>query len=224
MQLSAPVYQLKRRAKAMSRQLGVALNQTLDQLAREEGFKGWSHLAAALADQSPARTLFERARPGQLILLAARPGHGKTLMALELLAEAVNAGHQGVFFTLEYTQQQVEQQLEAIGQSLAALGERFVSDNSDNISADYIISRLAETPAGKVVVVDYLHLLDQKRENPDLLNQVFISQVDRSFEAADQSAATPGTADVRLPNPIDLQLFAATCFLHDGTVQINTTG
>ncbi len=239
MQLSAPVYQLKRRAKAMSRQLGVALNQTLDQLAREEGFKGWSHLAAALADQSPARTLFERARPGQLILLAARPGHGKTLMALELLAEAVNAGHQGVFFTLEYTQQQVEQQLEAIGQSLAALGERFVSDNSDNISADYIISRLAETPAGTVVVVDYLQLLDQKRENPDLLNQVkalkafaeakeliivFISQVDRSFEAADQRAATPGTADVRLPNPIDLQLFAATCFLHDGTVQINTTG
>ena len=239
MQLSAPVYHLKRRAKALSRQLGVPLNQTLDQLARKEGFNSWSHLAATLADQSPARTLFERARPGQLILLGARPGHGKTLMALELLAEAVQAGHHGVFFTLEYTQQEVVQRLDAIGQSQAVLGERFVSDNSDDISADYIIRRLSQTPAGTVIVVDYLQLLDQKRENPNLLDQVkalkafaeakeliivFISQVDRSFEATEQGSEMPGLADVRLPNPIDLSLFHQTCFLHDGRVQINVTG
>lgn len=239
MKLSAPVYRLKRHAKARSRERGIPLNQALDQLAREEGFNSWSHLAASLSDTSPAKTLLEHARPGQLILLGARPGHGKTLMALELLAEAVRAGHHGVFFTLEYTQQEVEQRLEGIGHSLVTLGERFVSDSSDNICADYIIKRLAETPAGTVVVVDYLQLLDQKRENPDLLNQVhalkafaelkelimvFISQVDRSFEEGSERDTTPGLADVRLPNPIDLNLFAATCFLHDGQVEISATG
>jgi replicative DNA helicase len=239
MKLSAPVYHLKRQAKSRARELGIPHNQALDQLARDEGFNSWSHLAASLANDSPAKTLFERARPGDLILLGARPGHGKTLMALELLAHAVHSGNHAMLFTLESTQQEVAQRLESIGQSLAALGDRFVSDNSDDISAEYIIQRLAQTAPGTVVVVDYLQLLDQKRENPDLLDQVkalkgfaelkkitivFISQVDRSFENTRESDATPRLTDVRMPNPIDLSLFNSSCFLHDGKVQINATG
>lgn len=239
MKLSAPVYHLKRQAKARSRDLGIPLHAALDQLARIEGFNSWSHLAASLTDASPARVLFARAQPGNLILLGARPGHGKTLMALELLAEAVQAGNHGVFFTLEYTRQEVLARLESIGQSPSSLGPRFRSDNSDEISAQYIIEQCNETPPGTLVVIDYLQLLDQKRDNPPLLDQVkalkafaaenalimvFISQVDRRFDAANQKDVTPGLADVRLPNPMDLSLFNQACFLHDGTVQISAVG
>jgi hypothetical protein len=52
------------------------------------------------------------------------------------------------------------------------LAERFTFDTSDNIRADYIIDRLLSAPQGTVAVVDYLQLLDQKRENSELMTQV----------------------------------------------------
>ena len=85
---------------------------------------------------------------------------------------------------------------------------------------------------GTLVVVDYLQLLDQKRENPELMVQVralqsfardrglifvFISQIDRSYDPLKKPC--PDLEDVRLPNPLDLSLFTKTCFLNNGEVQ-----
>ncbi|MDW3181800.1 hypothetical protein [Roseobacter sp.] len=79
----------------------------------------------------------------------------------------------------------------------------------------------------------YLQLLDQKRSNPRLDEQVralkrfsfergaiivMISQIDRAFERS--SGGTPSIHDIRLPNPVDLSLFDKRCFLHDGEVRI----
>lgn len=46
MSLSAPIYVLKRRAKQLSREAGIPLNQALDRIARDEGFQTWSLLIA----------------------------------------------------------------------------------------------------------------------------------------------------------------------------------
>ncbi len=85
------------------------------------------------------------------------------------------------------------------------------------------------------MVVDYLQLLDQKRDNPELMVQVralqsfardrglifvFISQIDRSYDPAVKPC--PDLEDVRLPNPLDLRLFSKTCFLHNGEIRFRT--
>ncbi|NIA70001.1 DNA helicase [Pelagibius litoralis] len=233
MRLSAPIYRLKRRAKVLSRAERIPLNEALDRVAVAEGFTSWSLLAARASATAPSRALLARLNPGDLVLLGARPGHGKTLMGLELIMEALKLGRRGVFFTLEYSENDVLDRLRSIGGDPAVFGDRFAFDTSDAISAGYIIDRLASAPQGSVAVVDYLQLLDQKRENPELMVQVralkafasargliivFISQIDRSYDAS--ARPCPDLKDVRLPNPLDLTLFNKTCFLNDGKVQI----
>ena len=234
-QLSAPIYRLKRQAKALARTKGLALHAALDQLARQEGFQSWSHLSAAAAEMSPARTLLNSLQPGELVLLGARPGQGKTLFGLELLALAAAAGRVAVFFTLEYTPEQARERLRSIDQASEANAPDISLDCSDQICADYIIDQQKGVAEGSVLVVDYLQLLDQNRSHPPLAEQirslsrfaqarrvsiVFISQIDRAFDA--RSDSMPGLEDVRLPNPIDLGIFAKQCFLHDGQVLIRS--
>src|SRR5215216_6482137 len=119
-----------------------------------------------------ASALFARLSPGDLVLLGARPGHGKTQLSLKLAVEAMKSGHQGRFFTLEYSAADVLDLFKSIGEDPADFRNVFEFDVSDAISAEYIMSRLSTMPAGTVVVIDYLQLLDQKREKPELMAQV----------------------------------------------------
>lgn len=232
MELSAPIYYLKRQARLLSRQEKLPLHEALDRVAAQEGFASWSLLAAKATEAAPAGRLFAHLAPGDLVLVGARPGHGKTLMSLELAVEAMKSGNRGVFFTLEYTEKDVLDRFRAIGAEPSQFNDRFVFDNSDAISADYIVKTLGSAPRGTLVVIDYLQLLDQKRENPDLMAQVrtlkgfardrglilvFISQIDRSYDPANKPV--PDLSDVRLPNPLDLSLFNKTCFLNKGEIR-----
>ena len=67
------------------------------------------------AATSPAERLFARLSPGDLLLLGARPGQGKTLMSLELAVQAMKSGSRSVFFTLEYTEKDMLDRFRAIG-------------------------------------------------------------------------------------------------------------
>jgi replicative DNA helicase len=237
MKLSAPIYRLKRQAKTLARDKGVPLHQALDLIAAEEGFSSWSLLAARAAEASPARELLQHLESGDLMLIGAPRGHGKTLMSLEVAVEAIKAGRDGAFFSLDCSEADVAGLLQSIGQDPATLGERFIFDGSDAINADHIVERLAAAPRGTVAVIDYLQILDQRRENPALMDQVralktfaaergiailFISQIDRSYDPAKK--VLPDLEDVRLPNPLDLTLFDKACFLRDGEVQLDATG
>jgi hypothetical protein len=236
MKLSAPIYHLKRKARRLSRDEKIPLHEALDRIAVEEGFNGWSLLAAKAASAAPASKLFAQLQLGDMVLVGARPGQGKTLMSLELAVEAMKSGNRGMFFTLEYTEKNLLDRFRAIGVDRAQFDGLFELDSSDAISADYIIKKLASAPRGTLVVIDYLQLLDQKRDNPDLMTQVrtlkafarerglvivFISQIDRAY---DQSTKPfPDLGDVRLPNPLDLKLFNKTCFLNNGEVQFRAS-
>ncbi|WP_353643889.1 DNA helicase [Mesorhizobium sp. WSM2239] len=232
MKLSAPVYHLKRKAKLLSRDENIRLHEALDRIAAKEGFSSWSLLAAKLSATAPVKELFARLSPGDLVLVGARPGQGKTLMSLALAVEAMKSGNRGVFFTLEYTEKDILNRSHSIGTELAHFGGLFEFDNSDAISAAYIVEALDSAPRGTLVVIDYLQLLDQKRENPELTAQVsqlksfardrglilvFISQIDRSYDPSEKPC--PDISDVRLPNPLDLSLFDKTCFLNNGEMR-----
>lgn len=233
MKLSAPIYRLKREAKLKSRSEGIPLHEALDQVARVEGFSSWSLLSSRLAEEKPARSVFRELNPGDLVLLGARPGHGKTLLGMEIMVEAMKTGRKGWLFTLEYTDPEVIGLFVHIGEVAQAYEGLFAYDNSDGIEAGYIIERLAEVEAGAVVVIDYLQILDQNRDHADLSVQVealkafaaargiviaFIAQIDRRF--APETSGLPGLDDVRLPNPLDLTVFDKTCFLHNGEMQV----
>ena len=166
MKLSQPIHQLKRRSKRQAREAGIPLHKALNETARREGFASWSLLVAKMAGAVPAATLFNQLEPGDLLLVGGRPGQGKTLISLELAAEALRRGRHGAFFTLEYAERDVRARLQALGLDISQFEERFAVDCSDAISADYIIRTLAGAARGTLVVIDYLQLLDQKRENP----------------------------------------------------------
>ena len=236
MKLSVPIFRLKRTAKVLAQQEKIPLHKALDRVAIDEGFRNWSLLAAQISNLTPVRKLLAQLSPGDLVLLAARPGHGKTLMGLELVSEAIKQGNRGVFFTLEYTENDVQNRLRAINAKFTIFDDKFEFDDCDKINADYIVNRLAKAKRGTVVVVDYLQLLDQKRENPELSVQVralrsfakksgvvivVISQIDRSYDPIKKPI--PDLEDVRLPNAVDLSLFSKTCFLNNGEMQVRTT-
>jgi replicative DNA helicase len=183
-----------------------------------------------------ANALFARLLPGDLMILGARPGQGKTQLSLGLAVEAMRSGRQAMFFTLEYSAADVLSLFKSIGEDPADFRNVFKFDVSDNINAEYITAQLATMPEGTVVVIDYLQLLDQKRENPELLVQVralksfaserglimvFLSQIDRSYSPSAETC--PSLDDIRLPNPLDLTLFNKACFLNDGALQFSAS-
>ncbi len=234
MQLSAPIYVLKRKAKLLARESDIALHQALDSVAIEEGFQSWSHLASTLSNESPAREPLSQLEPGDLVLVGARPGHGKTLLALEMAVKASQLRRKGYFFTLDYNERDVADRLSVMGIDQNSTNSSVVVDTSDYVSADYVISRLRTEKEPALIIVDYLQLLDQKRTNPSLDDQikslqryvidsgaicVVISQIDRSFDLSEKSM--PDISDVRLPNPLDLSAFHKHYFLHDGKIQLD---
>lgn len=233
MRLSSPIYTLKRQAKLQARDNDVRLHVVLDQIAIKEGFKDWSHLASTYAKTTPAREIMKQLNSGDMVLVGARPGHGKTLLGLELIALAEKNNRKGYFFTLEYNQLDVWHQLEKLGFNPKDFDRTIVVDTSDDICAAHITERLSNTSEDALIVIDYLQLLDQRRSNPPLGEQVralkefathrgaivvVISQIDRAFELS--TNGMPSIEDIRLPNPVDLSLFDKRCFLHDGEVQI----
>ncbi|MBW9056165.1 DNA helicase [Rhizobium mesosinicum] len=230
MKLSQPIYQLKRRAKLLARTDTIPLHQALDRIAQEEGFSAWSLLSSRHDMSAPS--MLSQLSDGELLLIAARPGHGKTLLGLQLLLDAVREARSATFFTLEYTKEQTVKRIHALPEG-EALGDRIEIVTSDEISADYIIRHLADAPKGTVAVIDYLQILDQQRSKPGLPEQVsalrtfarntgtvlaFISQIDRSFETGGKNL--PDLRDVRLPNQLDLGLFTKACFLHNRELRL----
>ncbi|MEP3112573.1 DNA helicase [Nisaea sp.] len=234
MRFSHPVFRLKRQARLLSREENIPLNKALDRIAAGEGYKSWGHLAANAETGRPAGALLAQLAPGDLVILGARPGHGKTLLGLELLAEAAKAGRYGFFFTLDYSDADVVDRVRALGIEPGEISSRVTLDTSDGICADHIIAEMDTAPPRSIAVVDYLQLLDQKRRNPELAEQVaalrtfaqtighivvLISQIDRAYDPEEKPL--PDLSDVRLPNPVDLTLFTKSCFLHDGEVRLD---
>ena len=238
MKPSTPIQRLKRRARRLSREAGVPLHVALDRVAMTEGFARWSLLAArAPTPRAPAAAVLARLDPGDLVLLGARPGHGKTLTGLGVIMDAVERGRQAWFFTLASTLDETLERVRKIGRDPSAFARHATFDDSDRICAGHVVARLSGADRGAVAVVDYLQLLDERREHPVLGEQVaalrafargsgttlvLISQIDRSYDPTLRPC--PELDDVRLPNPVDLALFDKTCFLHAGEVRVSAPG
>ncbi len=233
MRLSAPIYQLKRRAKLLARDENIPLHQAQARIAADEGFTAWSLLAARATPDVHVNASLAELVDGDILLIAARPGHGKTRLGLRILLDAALEGRQSALFSLEYTEREAMDRFRALADPLPATMPEIVT--TDDICADYIIHHLSGAPSGSVALIDYLQLLDQQRTKPPLSDQMkalqaftrstgvilaVIAQIDRSY--APETAAVPGLADLRLPNPIPLGVFSKACFLNGDEVRFQT--
>ncbi|KPL55495.1 DNA helicase [Prosthecomicrobium hirschii] len=235
MKPTTPIHQLKHRARLMARRETIPLHEALDRVARAEGFPRWSLLSARHAAGTPLTALLPRLVDGDLLLLGARPGQGKTLLGLQLLLDAARAGRGAFFFTLEYSSREARQRIRSLDRSEGGWGDKLEIVASDAICADFIIGHLSGAPRGTVAIIDYLQILDQQRSKPALADQVralrdfasetgivlgFISQIDRRFDPAQKPL--PDITDIRLPNPVGMHHFTKVCFLHDGDISLQT--
>ncbi len=235
LQLSAPIFVLKSEAKELKRTTGVTLLAALNQIARLEGFSSWSLLLAKAESFRPQtrEEILEYINPGDLLLVASRPGQGKTIFTLRLLVQALAQKRKCFFFTLDYTRKEVAARLAAIDETICENHPLLKLDFSDEISAAYIVQKTRrELTPGSLIAIDFLQLLDQRRTKPALQAQVeqlkdfakeqkciviLISQIDRAFDQ--EIDRPPKLADVRLPNPVDLNLFNKSLLLHKGRVK-----
>ncbi|WP_455289649.1 DnaB-like helicase C-terminal domain-containing protein [Cupriavidus necator] len=106
---------MKHKAKLLSRQDSIPLHKALDRVAIQGWLPRLELTCGETSGDHAAGKLFEQLAPGDLVLIGARPGQGKTLMSLELSVEAIKSGRRSVFFTLEYTEKDILDRLRAIG-------------------------------------------------------------------------------------------------------------
>lgn len=242
MKLSAPIHVLKSEAQRLKKEKSITNTEALDLIAQREGFNSWSLLQSKKDEMFPKSydEILDFFNPGDIVLIGARPSKGKTVFTIGLFVQAVQRRlAQNYFFTLSEIHKDIAGRIalydESIGnfeEKLGYPGNKAIGyigvDYSDEISADYIIEKTKNTIEKKsLIVVDYLQLLDEKRSNPPLEEQVlklkkyaqekecvviFISQLNRELEY--RVDKKPLKNDVRLPNPLDLKFFNKIIMLH----------
>lgn len=243
MKISNPIYVLRRQAKELKRRQDVSLSEALNQVASREGFDSWSLLMSK--SQSVFPTKYSETlgflNDGDLVLVAARPGVGKTTFSIGLFAQAIEEERpRGFCFTLVESPPQLERRIARYSAKFANAqangtgeedAEPYLLSYSNDICAEYIISESRhQLEPGSLIIVDYLQLLSEKRTHPPLQEQVeqlkkfasevgciilFICQLDRQVES--RTNQKPPLEDIRLPNPLDLGLFNKIILLYRET-------
>ena len=238
MKTSFPIFVLRRQAKELKNRHGIAMSEALNRIAIREGFTSWSLLMSGSAGLFPTQfsEVLEFLNHGDLALIGARPGVGKTSFATGMFVQAIQRERpKGFFFTLVETPAQLTARISRYDENISRdKGAHWLS-YSNEICADYIIREVRDrVKPGSLIVIDYLQLLSEKRVNPPLQEQVaqlkkfasesgcivvFICQLDRQVESRDNQR--PTIEDIRLPNPLDLGLLNKVILLYRETRSAN---
>jgi hypothetical protein len=107
-------------------------------------------------------------------LVAARPRRGKSTFAAGLISQASESGRpQSYLFTVLERERESEQRIGIYLGSDHTTSNACHIDRSDDISADYILGVIkGKIAPGSLIVVDYLQLMDEKRVNPAIQEQI----------------------------------------------------
>lgn len=193
--------------------LSVALKKNLKDL--EDTSRKPGELSGLTSGYEEIDTLLMGMQPGQLIVLAARPGMGKTSLGLNILQRSVEAsGLPGVIFSLEMLEHELslkllaakgkidlkkmktkdftQTDLRGIGAAYQQLGQQpiYINDSGSTTVLD-IISRCRKIKSEQglgLVMVDYLQLL---RATSDVSREQQISEMSRGLKAMAKELECP---------------------------------
>ena len=112
------------------------MTEALDEIAKTEGFSSWSLLLAKSKELIPKtqEDILNYLNPGDLMLIGARPGLGKTTFTLQILLQAVKEKRQCYFFSLEYSRRDLAAKLADLDESIGQNNPFIHFDFSDEIS------------------------------------------------------------------------------------------
>ena len=231
MKLSAPIHVLKSQAQLLRKGQSISNTEALNLIAKREGYNSWSLLHSEHRDGFPSSYdgILEYFNPGDLVLIGARPSKGKTVFVIGLFVQAIQKKvAKNYCFSLSEIHKDIAGRMNVYDENLGDKNQFFELDYSNDISANYIINKTQKNISkGSVIVIDYLQMLDEKRANPSLEEQVgalknyakekgciviFISQLQREVES--RIDKRPIVEDVRLPNPLDLKIFNKLILLY----------
>lgn len=231
MKLSAPIHVLKSQARKRKKASEISTIQSLNEIAKREGYASWSLLKSKQNTLYPDsfNQLLDFFQNSDLILIGARPGQGKTIFTLGLFVKVLQKSIvPNYIFTLCETPNDIINRIKAYDKTIRHDGKIFILNYSNDICADYIINLTSPSiKEGSIIVIDYLQLLEEKRINSPIQDQLeslktyakekkckilFISQIKREVEY--QTDQTPTLADIRMPNPFDLNVMNKIIFLH----------
>ena len=188
-----------------------------------------NHMAGVPTGFADVDNLFHGLRPGDLVILAARPGVGKTSFALNLAVNAAKAGYPTTFFSLEMSSLQLVQRIlcsearislekvrggflgEADWQALAdaitnlANTELFI-DDTPSLSILEARAKARRELRGKengLIIVDYLQLMQPAQTRRDGNRAVEVGEISRGLKVLAKEMGMPVIALSQLSRAIE---------------------
>ncbi len=140
------------------------LNRALDRIFVKEKFSAEGKLTGIPTGLTELDQITSGWQPGNLVVLAGRPSHGKTALSLFFLRQACEANRRVLFYTLEQTNDEVAERLILGGDGNHEEAANRISHWNlllkDNGFADLNhIKTNARIEKPELIVIDYLHLM-----------------------------------------------------------------
>ncbi len=190
-----------------------------------------SHMAGVPSGFTDVDNLFHGFRGGDLIILAARPGVGKTSFALNLAVNAAKAGCPTAFFSLEMSASQLVQRIlcseaqiglekvrggflgESDWQSMADAMQRLSNielyiDDTPSLSILEARAKARRELHGKqngLIVVDYLQLMQPPQARKDGNRAVEVGEISRGLKVLAKEMNMPVIALSQLSRAIEMR-------------------
>ncbi len=220
----------EQRVSSTFKKMDVLLTEAFEEIAAlaEQG----SHMAGVPTGFTDADKLFHGLRGGDLIILAARPGVGKTSFALNLAVNASLAGTAVAFFSLEMSASQLVQRIlcSEARVSLSKLRGGYVTEADWSAIAD-ASNRLSnielyidDTPglsilearakarrelraaAGRgLIIVDYLQLMQPPQTRRDGNRAVEVAEISRGLKILAKEMDMPVIALSQLSRAVEMR-------------------
>lgn len=190
-----------------------------------------SHMAGVPTGFKDVDDLFHGFRPGDLVILAARPGVGKTSFALNLATNAAKAGVATAFFSLEMSSEQLMQRIlcAEAGVNLSRVRGGFLNDAdwSMILEASSVLSGLElyvdDSPALSImelrakarrelrdkekgiIIVDYLQLMQPPVARRDGNRAVEVGEISRGLKVLAKEMNMPVIALSQLSRSVEMR-------------------
>jgi len=219
----------EKRVASSFKKADVLMVEAFDELT--ELSKRQSHMAGVPSGFADVDKLFHGFRGGDLVILAARPGVGKTAFALNLAVNSAKAGSTVAFLSLEMSSSQLVQRVlcSEARVSLEKLRGGFVNENDWILLANasnelgQLDLYIDDTPAlsilelrakarrelrGKengMIVVDYLQLMQPPQTRRDGNRAVEVGEISRGLKVLAKEMDMPVIALSQLSRQVEMR-------------------